>query len=364
MLAHPVPIGVGTSYDSVMAVFLGDSTERDKLVAEWLDPEKWKTPSWFAADSEHDGVRDFERYFTHQLRTRYLELEGDFRSVVGNFPPQDVPTAEAIFGLLQGVRPALATKHPELLSITSTLDLVERYMVWLYPHHVLKARLTSTITRLVELRPSGWKSFLELLQSQVPDPNHLRAPLDEAIAACNRRALAQQIGNGLQIRRLKSYRIWGIVMLGLLSLLSPMLFNPAEQDAFPAQPNISLLTYELWPPALAVLLVGTLGGYLSGLLQARSSRATLADYEVGMLTLSLRPVVGGLAALLLFVLLSWHVFPAIDTRSAGSYLLAGLLAGFSERYFLRLLKVAIESNDKGARAGTEVSPPPPGADAP
>jgi hypothetical protein len=105
-----------------------------------------------------------------------------------------------------------------------------------------------------------------------------------------------------------------------------------------------------WIPALSILIVGALGGFISGLLQVKSSRVTLVDYQESMETLSLRPLLGGLVSLVLFVMLSWNVFPSIKPENAGTYLLVAFLSGFSERYFLRLIDV--EAN----RAATADSP--------
>jgi hypothetical protein len=94
-----------------------------------------------------------------------------------------------------------------------------------------------------------------------------------------------------------------------------------------------------------MLLMGAIGGFLSGLLQARSTQVTLAEYLENMLKLQLRPLVGALVALILYVLLSWQVLPGISMESAGSYFIIAFLSGFSERYFLRLLDIETGSGE-------------------
>jgi hypothetical protein len=61
-----------------------------------------------------------------------------------------------------------------------------------------------------------------------------------------------------------------------------------------------------------------------------------------MIKLSLKPLVGALAAVTLYTLLSWNVIPGIQIISGGMYLALAVLAGFSERYFLRLLRTVGE----------------------
>jgi hypothetical protein len=118
-------------------------------------------------------------------------------------------TAQTVFSYLQVTRPALEAKEPDHLTVSSTLDLIERYMVWLCPGHIIRTRVLSTLLRLETVQPHGWNRHASALR----DTEHVdaaRAPLDEAIAACNRVLLAQQIGSGLQIKRLRAFRNWGL----------------------------------------------------------------------------------------------------------------------------------------------------------
>lgn len=206
------------------------------------------------------------------------------------------------------------------------------------PPHIISTRITSTLLKLETLRPHGWNRYAQDLNGPHEDLRHARAPLDEAIAACNRVLLAQQIGSGLQIKRLRAFRTWGLLMLGLFLATTPLLANPLSLAAWPVEDLLgSGFALNPWLNALGVLIVGMMGGFLSGLLQSRSSRVTLADYQETMLKLVLRPMVGGIVSLVLVVLLSWNLIPVIDVQNAGTFFLAAFLSGFSERYFLRLL---------------------------
>mgnify|MGYP001076923257 FL=1 len=58
---------------------------------------------------------------------------------------------------------------------------------------------------------------------------------------------------------------------------------------------------------------------------------------------------GGVTATIIFIFLSWQVLPGITVQSFGSFLLIAFLSGFSERYFLNLLKI----DEKKGEATTE-----------
>lgn len=329
-------------------------------VQYWLDAARWPIPAWYTSSSvKGDRTRNFETFFLQQLRTRYLELEGDFRSVVGNFPPSDMPTGETLFSFLQVVRSSLEVDNPDLLTVSSTLDLIERYMVWLYPEHIIRTRVTSTLLKLETLHPYGWKRYAEALEQPVDNAEYLRAPLDESIAACNRVVLAEQIGSGLQIKRLEAFRNWGLLMLGLFLLATPFLADPKALAGWPVESLLgSGRRINPWLNGLSVLIVGMMGGFLSGLLQSRSSRVSLSDYQETMLKLVLRPMIGGIISLILVVLLSWKLIPAINVENAGAFFLAAFLSGFSERYFLRLLDFEDEVTGPAGPEGDDTSKPP------
>jgi hypothetical protein len=88
--------------------------------------------------------------------------------------------------------------------------------------------------------------------------------------------------------------------------------------------------------------MGALGGFISGLLQVRNSRVSLKEFQESMLLFQLKPIVGALVSLVLYVLLSWGILPGVTIANTGSYILLAFLAGFSERYFLRLLELQPE----------------------
>ena len=327
---------------------------RAELIKDILRTENWPTPLWYDKSKKTRRIRSFEEYFTFQLQSKYLELENDLRSVLGNYSGgADVITAERINDLLHSARESLEHAIPNLLVVSSSLDLVERYMVWLYPNWIARAQIDSLLLKLNSISFNGKQLIFDQLTklSEIKEevyPGQICSVLDGAIGSINAQVIQNQISNGLQINRLKSLRLWGCIILLLFFLMSPFIINPNTSDTWPSQ---SILTnsspqVSAWINALTMLLVGAVGGFLSGLLQARNSHITLTEYLEDMLKLQLKPLVGAIVALILYTVLSWQVIPGITIENTGSYFVIAFLSGFSERYFLRILDIKSRGDGK------------------
>ncbi|BCT66556.1 hypothetical protein [Nitrosospira sp. NRS527] len=321
-------------------------------LSELLKSEDWPTPKWYVGNKARK-IQTYEEHFTFQLRARYLELENDFRTVLGNSPDVvDFITAARISDILRSARECLEQETTELLTVSSSLDLVERYMVWLYPPWAGKARITGILLRLESLSFNGRdfliKKLTELSESDKEAyPGQLRSVLDETIGLINAQVIQDRIGRGLQINRLKALRLWGSGILLIFFTVSPLATNFKNIGGWPSQlifgQSAELST---WMNAFAMMTLGALGGFLSGLLQAQSTQVTLTEYLENMLKLQLRPLIGALVALILYTFLSWQVLPGITIVNAGSYFVLAFLSGFSERYFLRLLKTESQESSE------------------
>jgi hypothetical protein len=323
------------------------------LAQELLAPERWPLPNWYEP-RQRRKLRSYEEYMTHKLRSRYMEQENDFRAVFENVKDSgrvDLPTAKRVFDLLHQVRESLEQEQPDLLTCSSALDLAERYMVWLYPPHVAMGVALRVMAKLEPMESDAASLLMEQMRAILAEHDEqafwqnpylfgrLRSLLNELISTWNESVLHEQIGNALQLRRLRALRWGGIALLAVLLLASPLLANSEVATAAPVLASVDRAIVAGWITGLAMTVVGALGGFLSGLLQVRSARVTLAQYQDSMLKLQLKPIVGGLAALLLYTFLSWDLLPGIVIENAGSYVLIGFLAGFSERFFLRLLEL-------------------------
>jgi hypothetical protein len=93
-----------------------------------------------------------------------------------------------------------------------------------------------------------------------------------------------------------------------------------------------------WAVALGFCVIGGIGGFMSGLLQIRSTETNLELYEESVLLFQIRPIFGAFAALVTFMLLSWGLLESMIGKGMGPVVLAAFLSGFSERYFLQLLR--------------------------
>ena len=367
-------------------------------IAAWLDPSRWPTPRWAAAPARgrapagpaggraalarwaaarRASVGRYEASVLHQLRVRYLDLELDLRTVCGNYlhgwlgdTPLDVVTGEQAVALLHTARGMLERDDPDPMAAASLLDLVERSLVWLTPAYMLAARVPGIARRLeAELAGAPRGALAPLLarlagveEAVAADrPLHeVRSVVEEAIAVTNAAAAERQIAGGLQLARLSILRDRGLLLLGAtlaaLPLLVPAGAPPPGTAAFPVALRllgVPAPVSDAWLAGGAVALVGAVGGSLSGLLQARASAVSAAEYQDSVLRLQLRPAVGATVALVLFVLLSWGIVPGVAVTSAGTYLLVAFVSGFSERYFLRLLDL----DDVGEAAGRAAALP-------
>jgi hypothetical protein len=347
---------------------------------EWVNPQSWPEPKWFATAATARRLR-YEDYFAYQLRTRYVELENEFRTVFGNFvmeslggTPVDLVSAERVVSLLHVARRALEVEEPDLLMVSNTLDLVERYMLWLTPSFILVAAMPVLRLRAESLPERERVLFTDQLNQLYDESGELptetgrlhllRGVFDEVIGAYNQHMLREQIGSGLQLKRLRTLRLWGLLVLPVLLAAMPLIMPRLEAtiEAWSqSRPGEALSVSLIWLLSSGVALMGALGGFLSGLLQVRSSRVTLAEYQDNMLKLQLRPLVGAIIALLLFGFLSWNLLPGIKIENLGSYFFAAFLSGFSERYFLRLIELeqtdAVEQVQTAGAAHAPVASP-------
>jgi len=307
--------------------------ERSTRAAQLLEPDNWPTPKWYM-DGEARKIQTYEEYFTFQLRARYSELENDFRSVLGNFPNfADLVTATRISDILHSARGNLERETAELLTLSSSLDLVERYMVWLCPPWVTKAKIEGIIPRLdvvpIEQRESLVKKLAYLAKAEREDyQGQLRSVLDDIIGSINSHTIQNRISMGLQVNRLRNLRFWGVIILFIFFVMSPLATNLANVLDWPSKSVADLIklpiwlnTFFPWLNALAMMTLGAVGGFLSGLLQAQSTSITFTKYLENMLKLQLRPLVGALVALIVYTLLSWQVLPGIKIENVGSYFL-------------------------------------------
>jgi len=357
----------------------------DKIV-NWVDEKNWPTPAWLASDPKAE-TESYKTYFVRYLRNHYILLEADFRSVLPAYISSrndndsilqkslrlenlDEVTGQIIFDHLQAVRKILELPLKEIdnLMASAELDFLERLMVWINPPHLLSAFIQTLHFRLKVLEPNEKERYnVELnkiidkynldkdasclIDANIAELYTIRSFLDRLIGACNLKMLDTLIDTGLQIERLKGLRNSGIGMLFILIIFSPFIIKAEsgwiDETALASQ-HFQIIQGNPYLAALlssvVIVLVGSVGGYLSGLIDIRSSKTDLGKYQESILMIEfLKPLVGGFAALIVYVLLSWDILsPSVEVDNPGIFILIAFISGFSERYFFRLLKLEIE----------------------
>jgi hypothetical protein len=308
----------------------------------WQEAAGWPKPDWSEVKP-----RTYHDYVAQQLHIRYSELEGSMRTVIEPATEREQIIADQIYDYMKNARLLLEKKPSSLIEAAAYLNLADRYVVWLYPRDCLRAETEKVLARLEHFQPIGWKRFQAEIKScrtanaQTVDKSDLdrpKAALDQAIAAVNDAIVEDQISTHLQIRCLGHLMYGGLALLVALCVSSPVALNTAVISTPLSGPSwTQYYRIDALVCAIAVALLGGLGGFLSALMDARSTKMTIDVYQERVRLLEIKPLVGALVALVLFFLLSWKVVPAISPQNFGSYLLVAFAAGFSEKYFLRLL---------------------------
>jgi hypothetical protein len=282
-----------------------------------------------------------------------MELEGDFRSVFNNYYNSkdfDMVTAERIVSLLQTSRKALEGREVNLLTTANSLDIIERYMIWLCPLHMVRKRVEVLASKLLKVRPVYSALLTNTLQScdNSPALGALRAVYDEVTGEINRETTKIHINYGLQIARLQLLRKCSSVALVATILVSPQLLDFTNATVFEYKKEaMASLTSDVelrnflkgWIFISIIAMFGALGGFISGLLQIRASTTSLQRYKESLLSFQLKPIVGGITAVLLAILLSYNLITGITVKGVGSFIIIAFLTGFSERYFLKLMNI-------------------------
>jgi hypothetical protein len=315
----------------------------------WQSGDAWPQPKWLAQTrgqkpKEKSSYRDF---YLNSLRSRYLELEADFRTGYNNFynsKYMDLNTAELVIGYLQAARKALEGHDGDIYDIVTMLNLADQGMVGIYPPHIAKSRAAGIGSEL-KAQGSPWGDYL---LTELADPNQtlggLRAALEKTKSAMNDAAQNVLISTGLQIERLRTAWMWSLIVLGVALCFLPMMVN--YDDSFWKATAISKVPNEYWRPwyvAFCMAIFGVGGAFFSSLMQVRTTKSSLSDFQEKQRESQLKLAVGGITALIMFIFLTWQIIPGVELKNAGSFLFLAFVAGFSERYFLRILNIEDEN---------------------
>lgn len=245
----------------------------------------------------------------------------------------------------------LTHRRPDPLVGAAYLALADQSLVWLLPRPRLVSRGTVVLATLdASPDPAAQEAGRRLRKclDNAEDDDAVRAALCAAVELVHTAGESQTIADDLQVRRLEHLFFYAAGILLLLCAAVPLAAPDALFTAWPPAPAGGR-TGALLVVTGAVVVMGAAGGVLSGLLQTRHARSSLMTYRTSTLNLALRPLVGALVALVITVLAGWRALPAVEGDDPGLLLLAAFAAGFSERFFLKLLKVPQGGVDEPAR---------------
>ena len=328
-------------------------------LSKWLKESAWHQPKWFTNRNEFGKILDknFDEYVMNSLRRRYIRLEGDFRTVFNNYYNTeyvDKVTARRIIAFLESAREALEEDNCDALDVSNLLDMADQYMVWLYPPHVANAQSAALASQL-KAQNNSWGNYLEgEINRSGQTLGGLRAALDKVKQVQNEENQTIQVNNGLQIERLEMLIKWGLIVLVVMLAGLPLTM---KTDAVIFKETIlqEMIGVKQWIGMLTIGIIGAVGAFLSGLLQVRRTRVTIGEFKESVIQFKLRPVVGAMFAMFIAALLTWDVISGIEIKNAGAFILIAFLCGFSERYFLNLLKIDDEGNSSAVPAAPVVA---------
>ncbi len=183
--------------------------------------------------------------------------------------------------------------------------------------------------------------------------------MKEVLSHLGEESERQLIADDLQVSRLS--KAIGYVALGWVALLAIVPFVSSVQTGTEDQliwPLVDLFSedkIDLFLGAVGLSFVGAVGGIVSGMFSVRDSTTSLRDYRTSVKRMMLKPLFGAVAALTVYFFLSANLISGVAVTSAGTYVVAAFLAGFSERYFLRI--VDAQSKETGSTDRAPGSPP-------
>lgn len=317
----------------------------------WLKDNFWKTPKWLVSNELLEVTENHKNYLHFKLRIRYAELESDFRSVYLNYHSKgiDKGASKLIVENLILAREILEKDKVNFLQTSYLLDTIERYLIWIYPEHHVKEKAKIFAASIEVKHPEASESILGLLSSQNFQLSSLKSAYEQKLEEIHKENLANEISNGLQIKRLESLRTWtfSIFIVSVIALPFVIDYSKAMENAVnsleldtinPIDSNF-ILKFIF---ALCFSIIGGIGGFVSGILQIKNSKVGLVEYKESMLLFQLKPIIGSLLGVFVFLVLSWEVLPGLIIENIGSIMLIVFLSGFSERYFLNLLQIKEE----------------------
>ena len=313
-------------------------------------------------DSKRAYGRDiYQDSQVNVLLGRFVRIRGDLLmaapGVLQEGDTTKVAAAVVCSELLCEAKELLERRKVALTVVTHQLFLADRARVSLIREDVMEFRVQALETELNEVDPESGEQHTHLVKAKdgLRDGNReqVETAVKEVLTHVGEVSERQLIADDLQVSRLS--RAIGYVALGWVALLLIVPFVSSVQKSAEGQliwPVVDLSSedrLDLFLGALGLSLVGAVGGIVSGMFSVRDSATSLADYRTSVKRMTLKPLFGAVAALTVYFFLGANLISGVAVTSAGTYVVAAFLAGFSERYFLRI--VDTQSNGKAASSG-------------
>jgi hypothetical protein len=297
------------------------------------------------------------------LLARYVRIRGDllvtWHDVREHGTGQQKSAAAACADVLNQARDEFEKRRINMTAVAHRLSLADRALLSALNLDVMRYRLHTILDLLRQMKPVPELQVRNVRWALQVMDNSTR-PAVEAAAKDALTFIGEQderylIEDDLQVSRLNKaivYVVVGWIMLmGIAPFVSQVQQDGNGQVIWPVYSFEWTDWFDLLIGALGLSIVGAVGGIISGMFSVRDATTTLREYRASVKRLTLKPFFGAVAALVVYFFLSAEVINGVSVTSAGPYVVAAFLAGFSERYFLRVIEAGVDK-------GRETPPPP------
>jgi hypothetical protein len=307
-------------------------------------------PKWQSADSDSGKKKNWKYtdYILVQLRHRFSQVSTQFQKLdnhIGDVLPQE-ERARAL-ALLEATQKGLESKSPSLLEMSTQIMQLEKLLLEFIPDPYIET-IAHTLKTKLELERAPQAGRLQEIMTSQTDPSLRPAALRTAMRQLiHERSLAMVKEYLISVNKLIRFRNLRSLMVALVVLMfavSPFLFK--EIDAYwrdslmfnilePFLPTVPAQGEAYFTALLisgVVMLMGALGGYLAGVFSQIDKGENVFEYNVDRFLSAIRPAIGALFALLLYLLVDWQVVPGLAIENAGTVIFVSFLIGFSAKF--------------------------------
>lgn len=308
------------------------------------------------------------------LTAEFYRIRQDFSDIIAEKQVlAQTGNAQSVLRFLQFAKNSLEKKDSNLSLLVMWLGFADVASVRMYTGGMIRVRadeVAFTLSQWSDPRPKAAAERIRKALDNSSDDSEetIRACLIDGIQVLHQLERSAHQSDTLRLPGLKWVR-WAIslTLVGLIAV-SPILLNfppPTGRNIVSGVPitgnatwPVNLissfpLVFQVYLTVLGIAVLGATGGALSGLLTARRSRGQLRDARSERIKLTMKPIVGALVAVTLYLLLSWNALTGIAVVNGGTYLYIAVIAGFSERFFLRLLSANPEPEVRASGTGLD-----------